>query len=436
MRSLALVCSAAVVGGWLAIGLAHAQAEALTLDQAVSEALSQDPWLTANQYQQQAALARSEGAGTLPDPKLNFGLMNFPTDTFDYDQEAMTQVSVGISQMLPRGETLSLQSRKLLQQSQRMPLMREQRRAQVRQTVTELWLAASKAQLSIELIEENRRLFEQLGDIATSSYSSTFGAARQQDLVRAKLELTQLQDRLVQLRQQRDGALRALAQWLQAVDQQSAPSFKLAARIPEQRLPQIDGGESALLTHLARHPGIQMMDQAIAMAGTDIQLAEQKYRPEWVINASYGLRGEDAMGDDRADLFSVGVSVDMPVFSSTRQDTEVRAANAEQEALRTERLLMLRELRGRYWRLHSELENLDRRYALYRDELLPGLHETAEASINAYTADDGSFSDVVQARISELNARLSLLGIRIERQQKIAALEFVLARSGDQELAE
>ncbi len=284
MRSLVSICSAAVVAScWLTFGLAHAQTQVqtagLTLDQAVSEALAQDPWLTANQYQQQAALARSEGAGTLPDPKLNFGLINFPTDTFDYDQEAMTQVSVGISQLLPRGETLSLKSRKLLQQSQRMPLMREQRRAQVRQTVTELWLAASKAQLSIELIEENRRLFEQLGDIATSSYSSTFGAARQQDLVRAKLELTQLQDRLVQLQQQRDGALRALAQWLQPLAQSAQP-FQLAAGIPEQSLPKIDGGEAGLLSHLARHPGIQVMDQAIAMAGTDIQLAEQKYRPD------------------------------------------------------------------------------------------------------------------------------------------------------------
>ena len=53
---------------------------------------------------------------------------------------------------------------------------------------------------SVKLIDEDKALFERLSDIAKANYSTAFGRVNQQDIVRAKLELTRLEDRLTRLR--------------------------------------------------------------------------------------------------------------------------------------------------------------------------------------------------------------------------------------------
>lgn len=80
------------------------KAEPLALNQVIDYALTHEPWLQANKYQQQAIEAQSIAVGTLPDPVLTVGLMNLPTDGFAFDQEGMTQFKVGLSQQFSRGE--------------------------------------------------------------------------------------------------------------------------------------------------------------------------------------------------------------------------------------------------------------------------------------------------------------------------------------------
>ena len=53
----------------------------------------------------------------------------------------------------------------------------------------------------------------------------------------------------------------------------------------------------------------------------------------------------------------------------------------------------------------------------------------AEASLSAYTRDDGDFAEVVRARIAELNARIEALDIDIARLQTITQLNYFFATS-------
>ena len=92
--------------------------------------------------------------------------------------------------------------------------MREDRRAQVEVTVSQLWLELYRNQESIRLIERDRALFEHLVDIAQSSYANALGNTRQQDLVSAQLGLTRLEDRLTVLQEQQAVAYAQLSEWL------------------------------------------------------------------------------------------------------------------------------------------------------------------------------------------------------------------------------
>jgi hypothetical protein len=119
-----------------------ANAEALSLQQAVDKAVSQDDWLVSSQQKENAIRVLSQGMTALPDPKINVGLLNMPTDSFDFNQEAMTQFNVSVSQMFPAGDTLRLAGEKYAAQGDQMPLMRDNRRAMLAMEVSNLWLTA------------------------------------------------------------------------------------------------------------------------------------------------------------------------------------------------------------------------------------------------------------------------------------------------------
>ena len=327
----------------------------LTLDDAVAFALENDAWLSGSRYTQKATAAMAISAYQLPDPKLSLKMANLPTDTLDFNQEAMTQLVAGVSQMYPRGDTRDLKRQQLQQKSDQQPLLRSERQAQLTLTITQLWLDAYQARQSIKLIEQDRALFDQLVDISLAGYSSAFGRTRQQDLIKAQLEQTRLEDRLTRLLQKQEMVEQRLLEWLLpsrngALTPDADSLSGYSAELPTirslyaERWQDKPPSNSELAGSLVRHPSIQKIDQSIAVAGTAVRLAKQQYKPEWGVNASYGFRGEDASGRDRADLFSVGVTVSMPFFSSVKQDREVDAATASQEKIRTDRSLMIRQM--------------------------------------------------------------------------------------------
>jgi len=413
----------------------------------VKTAQKNDPWLTGNKHQQQAIESLSHAASTMPDPKMSIAMANLPTDGFDLSQEGMTQLKVGITQMFPRGDTLAIKQQQLQIESEAYPFQRADRAAKVAVTVGSLWLDAFRVQQSIALIEKNRSLFEQLADVAQASYSSTLGKTRQQDIVRAQLELTRLDDRLDILAQQQNAYIGMLAQWLSSAfsSQNGAATEQDTINVISQlhtmqltkQLPELDLLNKQLIfaksklsveelaNYLAKHPAVFALDRKISATKTGINLAEQQYQPEWGVNASYGYRDDDPMGNNRADLFSVGVTFDLPLFTENRQDMAVKSAVSKTEAVKTEKILLLRQLLGAFSSGKGRLLRLNKRKSLYQNKLLPQINDQAEASLTAYTNDDGDFSEVVRARIAVLNAEIEQLKIAVEEQKITLELNYL-----------
>ncbi len=403
----------------------------LSLQHAIDTAITNDPWLVSNTFKQSAMEDSSIAAGTLPDPRLSLGLANFPIDTFNFNQEPMTQARFEVMQRFPRGDSRALQQQRLNILSQQFPWQRQQRRAQVQTTVSRLWLDTYFAQASMALINRDRNLFEQLVDVAQASYSSTARRTRQQDIVRAQLELTRLDDRLTVLRQQQDRNKQQLSEWLD----DNLLNIEVSNTLPQIPLTTNTIIENSnvradeLQKILLRHPQILAMDEQIAASATDIDIAKQQYKPEWGLSASYGYRDDAPNGVDRADFFSIGVNFDLPIFTGNKQDKQVSAAVSSTEALKTDKTLMLRALAAQFRSTYVNLRQLLERQQLYQQQLLPQMNEQAEASLTAYTNDDGDFSEVMRARIAELNANIDALKIDVEIQKHIAQLNYFLTGS-------
>lgn len=423
----------------------------LSFENAIKTAQNNDPWLTGNVHKQRAIEAMSRAVKTRPDPKVSIGFANLPVNGFDFGQEGMTQAKVGISQVFPRGDTLVLKSQQLQTQSEAFPFQRKNRKSQVAVTVGSLWLDIYKVQQSIALIEKNRSLFIQLVDVAKVSYSSALGKTRQQDIIRAQLELTRLEDRLSLLAQQQSRYEGILSQWLShySPDKNSrkksikVTDFSLETLVLSQQLPEVEllnndlvnkrswSKPMVLVEYFSNHPAVLALEKQINATKGGINLAQQKYQPEWGVNASYGYRADDAMGNSRADLFSVGITFDVPLFTGNRQDQELQSAISETEAAKTDKVLLLRQLLGAYSSAKGRLLRLKERQNLYTTRLLPQIHDQAEASLSAYTNDDGDFSEVVRSRIAVLNSEIDALTLNVEEQKIRLELNYLFSGSLD-----
>jgi outer membrane protein TolC len=216
-----------------------------------------------------------------------------------------------------------------------------------------------------------------------------------------------------------------LAEWL--FDSELA-TLLLSIELPDLRLThgtQVTSlSDSVIESILLGHPNLQSLDLHIQANSTGVELAKQKYKPQWGLNASYGYREDDPIGRDRADFFSVGLRFDVPLFTGKRQDKEVQSAVALWDATKTQKILALRAMRASFKSSVAALERLDQRKALYESRLLTEVNDQAEASLNAYTNDNGDFDEVMRARITELNTNIDFLNIRIDRLKTIAEINY------------
>ncbi|MBU2925560.1 TolC family protein [Colwellia sp. 1_MG-2023] len=423
----------------------YAAEQGLSFTQAIKIAQKNDPWLDGSRHKQKSIEALSFVANTQPDPSVSVTFVSLPTDGFNFDQENMTQFKVGVSQMFGRGDSLEIRSKQLQLQSQEQPFKRKDRENKVAVTVGSLWLDLYRVQESIRIIETSRNLFEQLSQLAESSYSSNLGGTRQVDIVRAQLELTQLEDRLNQLKLEQNRYQGMLEQWLShywttgSLSEDLDTNNNTLIRLIGSELPQLDLYRkealydekqlkpSQLALILARHPAVQAVDKNIEATRIGVNLAEQKYQPQWGVNASYGYRADDSFGNSRADLFSIGVVFDLPLFTGNRQDKEVSSAIANTEVIKTEKLLLIRQLISAFASAKGQFFRIKERQTLYIERLLPQIQQQVQASLTAYTNNEGDFSEVVRGRIAELNAQIEFLTINTQEQKIILEINYFLA---------
>lgn len=400
----------------------------LTLDEAIELAIGNDDWLVANELDERAYLEQSIAAGQLPDPLINIGMNNLPVDSFSFSQEPMTQFRIGVNQFFPRGDTLRILQDISVLRSEVNPHLRDDREAAVTLEVSNLWLSTYFAEQAILLINNDRELFEQLVDITSARYTTAAGLARQQDLVRAEVELVRLDDRLAMLRQQQDSNKQRLVEWL-PYDSLSLPldSVLPFLEVPNTELQSLAQASEFFL----EHPIVRAHDKKIEIAQEQVELSRQAFKPSFSVGAGYGYRDDAQTGfnTERADFLTLSLNFDLPLFTENRQKPRLRASQYRASATQTERILLIKDLFANYQQALAQLDVLDERAAIFNDTLLGQLADLAEATLASYTADEGDFEEVMRAYISELNAKIELLQIDVERLKVISLLNYLLSTS-------
>lgn len=390
-----------------------AQEPALTLEEAVQIALGgNDPSLL--RFAERAA-AQDENAvadAQLPDPKLRIAAANFPIDSFRLDQEPMTQLQVGLSQAFPRGRTLSFSREKRQAEAkveraeyalQELRIIRDTRLA---------WLDLFYWMSARTKVENSRAAVHELVDVVQSIFATGRGSS--QEVLRAQLELSILDDRLVEMDRRAELARADLGRFIGSDN---------AARTLPPMLPVLTAPPSlnVLQEQLVRHPFVLMEDARVEAQERAIDVAKEQYKPGFSVDAGYGFRD----GDDRADFVSVGVSLDVPLFTAKRQDRRVAAARHERQAARLDRQARLLDMEKALERNYADWKRLADRLDLYRKAVSVQASDTTQATLNAYQNGVADFPELIRSRLAELDVELTLLRLEVDQIKAQSQLLFL-----------
>ena len=393
-----------------------ANLHALNLKQAEQLAIQSDPSIESFKATSRSFVDESVADNTLPDPKLRLGAVNVPVDTFDLDQEQMTQLKVGIQQNFPRGNSRALKQQQSRFLSRSALAMADDATLKILRDVRQNYLNLFYEVSAYQIIRETRRLFSELVKITESNYAA--GRVNQQDVVLAGLELSRLDDRATKI-QAREGTYRAsLAQWIGDLAWNT-----ISSEFPE--LPDLP--ENVDLNKLIpQHPLIRAEAAKVDASKQMKQIARQGYKPEWSLLFDYGYRsGNNPDGSERSDFVTAMVSMDMPLFTGNRQDKSVASSQQKITAARYEKDDRLRQLKQLYDNNFNLWQRLGEREELYKNSLLTAAKTNSKVALNAYQSGVSEFNTLMRANITELDVRLENLRIRVNRAIAKAQILYV-----------
>lgn len=385
----------------------------LTLAEAEDLALDREPGQAAFLARADALEEQAIAAGQLPDPQLRMGLASFPLQSGGFTTEGMTQAQLGVRQSFPPGKTRSVSTRQFQSLANEMDQNADARGRDVLSSVRTAWLEAYYWQRAQSIVSDSRPFFSDLVVITRSLYA--VGSKDQQDVLRAELELSRLDDRLIDLNKQHARARAALAQWI------GAESIRpIAENLPGwEQVPALE----VLRAQLVTHPAIKAAEARIDARVAGIDLAKERYKAGWALDLGYGYRdGTLPTGEPRSDFVSLSVTVDLPFFRKNRQDRTLAAALSERRAALDSKEELLRRLNSQLEAEHARWQDLSRRVDLYERLILMQAEEQANAALAAYQSEAGDFADVMRGFIDDLNTRLDHVQLQIERAQSYAVL--------------
>lgn len=401
--------------------------QGLSITMAEQIALQYDPMIKSYDQRMASFNEQAVSVNTWPDPKMRFGILSLPTDTYDLDQEPMTQIIVGYQQMLPRGDSLDYMVRKMRAKADQSQADMVLRKRQVMLNTRKAWLETYLQEQMEKIVLENRHLFKQQVEVSQSLYGS--GKSNQQDVLQAELELSLLDDQLQKIIATKKESRSALAQWVG----DEAAGFPLESG--SSLFSDMDVNNIVNRNLLQQHPMFKKQAASVVDRVQDVSLAKQKYKPQWGFDVSYGIRdGYNMDGSDRADFFSALVTLDIPVFNEDRQDRELAASKKEllsesykKQDLHLQLVVQLEQAQARWQQLTERLE-------LYDQRVLKQARENARAALNGYQSGVVPFLTLTRARSAELKARLQRLQLYVEKAQVYAQLRYLIGDDLQQEI--
>jgi len=287
--------------------------------------------------------------------------------------------------------------------------------------VRSTWWRLFYVDQALKIIDSNKVLLRQFVEIAQTKYK--VGKGLQQDVLLAQLELSKLLDTEVQLtgmRRNEEARLNALLNWPTSYSLMLKHERLFSLPVLQEEVALQKQAESI-------RPLLIAQQSRINAAHSRVELAKKDYYPDFNLGVAYGFRsGSNLDGSDRADLASLRFSMNLPLYSGSKQDKAVDQRNSEL-LQQNYRLADAREqVHAQISQAMADYRRASKQVVLFKTGIIPQSRQTVDSMLAGYQVNKVDFLNLVRAQLTLYNYQIQYWLSFSTAQQALAALEAVV----------
>ena len=277
----------------------------------------------------------------------------------------------------------------------------------------------------LEITEQNLILMRNWEQVAFSKY--TAAQAGHPDILRAQVEVLNLEDRLLSLQQRQ----RPLLERLSALVGTQITATSLSMVKPRIRK-HVPGADSLITNLRQQNPNLLRNGTAVHLQQVMVRRAKLNYLPDLSIGVNRIFTGANPMldandPDNGKDPFMLSFGLTLPIHFKKYKSLEESARIGNRSAELAEQDLENR-LRSQLELILFELEDAARKARLYEEALIPMAEQALLTSEKAYIGDTVDFLTIIEAQRVLLNYQLSYQQALVEQASQQAQLKALMGR--------
>lgn len=412
-----IVFLALLVAGILPAGFSCAVETKPTenLPELVNIALANNPEVAASGAHLRMLEYKAQQAGSLEDPMLSLKIQNgIISEPLNFKRDQMTQKVVGISQQLPWFGKRDLRGDVARHDAEASHWNQEERILDIIRGVKETYYQIFFTDKSLEILAKNTRILDDFITIAENRYA--VGQGVQQDIFKAQLEKSKLIDMRITLEQQRRSLEIRMNNLLYR------PADTPIGAIPNPRITPLTRSNAELLEQAEQNrPFLKGMQARIDKSQAAQALARKEFFPDFTVSFEY-MQRERTPGSDGADMYSLGVSFNLPVQRERRHAMLAEAAS-EQTMSTAEQNDARNVIRSSIADLNSQMERRRKLAELYKEGIIPQAEQALESAVIAYRAGKVDFLALLDSRLTLFNYERDYYDSLADYQIRLAQLE-------------
>ncbi|MCL7489780.1 MAG: TolC family protein [Desulfobulbaceae bacterium] len=385
-----------------------------SLEELVRIGLEQNSEIIAARSRLSEATEKIRQAGVLPDPRLGVEYFLQPVETRTGPQEA----SISLNQSIPWPARLSLDKQLKKHDADITGTFLTTIQLGVISRIKEAYIEYGYLGQAHKITGQILELMNYLEGIARTNYSS--GKASYTDVLKIQIEIAKLENKQQSL-DDNTMPVRVRINSLLGVDR------NLARRQPET-LPEIVLGprEEEIFT-LARQysPKILAGRYKINRSRTGLDIADQGFYPDFNVSVKTIFTGDAEFGDppdSGRNPVIAGLSVNLPLFYD-RRNSAIAEKQASIGTARSELEQTLNSLDTDIELTLFRYREAERQLNLYRDNLLPKVHQELEVALEAFQSGEYSILELIDAEKNWLNFELARIRAQADMAIQVARLE-------------
>jgi outer membrane protein TolC len=323
----------------------------------------------------------------LPDPTVGLNVFAIPIETASGSQRG----NLNVMQMIPWLSRLNAQEQKAAYEALSMQQEYQAARLRVIADVRAAYYRLYVLGKQIEINEASLELLKSLIETATARVAN--GTATQGDVLLGTLELSRLEEQLVEYRQMVTSTTAELNRL------RNRPAQTLVD-VPERVDAPFPGWRHDELSRLAQRqqPEIAAAQLTTQAASWGLEVARRERRPNLSLGSTWFFIGDNrpnsrvvAVGED---AWSIGATVSIPL-SHRKYDAMEQEAVRKQFAAQFAVDDVIRAYDARLQDLLAQARAADETARLYQDTILPQALQTLEADQQSYAQNTVEFDRVI-----------------------------------------